>query len=118
MTHTKEPRQKGVAWVSAQIIVFALYGLAPHFLSALPFPRLPWLGSGLMLYGIGVAFPAAWKLGRALTPFPRPPDGADLVVTGQYAWVRNPIYSGLCAFALGYALWTGDGARLLIPFLY
>ncbi|MDB5105968.1 MAG: hypothetical protein JWP91_3657 [Fibrobacteres bacterium] len=30
------------------------------------------------------------------------------------AWVRNPTYSGLSALAMGYALWEGDVARIIL----
>ena len=52
-----------------------------------------------MLVARGVA-----DLGAAMTPLPRPRDGAELVETGVYALVRHPIYGGLVLVAFGWAL--------------
>ena len=117
MEHTKEPG-KGGAWVWAQVSLFLAYAILPRwFPMDFPVPRLwfgAWVGAALMAYGLLMVFPAAVKLGRSLTPFPQPPPKAELVRTGPYAWVRNPIYSGLSTLALGYALWTGEGTRAIL----
>lgn len=55
--------------------------------------------SGIVLFVRGVA-----DLGGAMTPLPRPRDGAALVETGAYGLVRHPIYGGLILAAFGWAI--------------
>ncbi len=61
---------------------------------------------GLLLLALGglMALLGVRQLGSALTAFPHPRDGGDLVETGVYRFVRHPIYGGLVIAALGYGL--------------
>jgi len=61
------------------------------------------VGIVLITGGIVLAFRGVVDLDGALTPLPRPRDGAELVETGVYALVRHPIYSGLILAAFGWA---------------
>jgi protein-S-isoprenylcysteine O-methyltransferase Ste14 len=92
-------------------------------------PRLPapWrrlarpLGLGLIAGGMAVFWAALATLGRNLTPFPRPKEGARLVRTGPYTLVRNPVYAGGIVASLGNALFHGRplgfiGTALLFAF--
>jgi protein-S-isoprenylcysteine O-methyltransferase Ste14 len=45
-----------------------------------------------------------YRLGSALTPMPYPKADASLVVTGPFAWVRHPIYSGALVGSIGIAM--------------
>lgn len=65
---------------------------------------------GLVLGAVGmVLFTASAKwLGPSLTPFPKPRRRGSLVQSGPYALVRHPIYTGVLAMALGYALWRAS----------
>lgn len=62
------------------------------------------VGIVLITGGIVLAVRGAVDLDRALTPLPKPRDGAELVETGAYALVRHPIYSGLILAAFGWAI--------------
>jgi protein-S-isoprenylcysteine O-methyltransferase Ste14 len=62
------------------------------------------VGALLIAGGIVLAVSGAVELRGALTPLPRPRDGAELVETGAYALVRHPIYGGLILAAFGWAL--------------
>jgi protein-S-isoprenylcysteine O-methyltransferase Ste14 len=53
------------------------------------------------------------SLGDALTPFPRPRDGATLHRQGVYRFMRHPIYSGVLLAGLGWSGWWLSGAGLL-----
>ncbi len=74
---------------------------------------LPALGAVASLLGALVAVWAWRTLDRAATPYPRPREGARLIETGPYAYVRHPIYSAGFLFLLGYALATSPAA--LVP---
>lgn len=58
----------------------------------------------LVLAGMLVVAAASRALGSALTPFPRPAEGGDLVEAGPYGVVRHPVYSGGLLFASGISL--------------
>jgi protein-S-isoprenylcysteine O-methyltransferase Ste14 len=62
------------------------------------------VGFVLITGGIVLAFRGVVDLDGALTPLPRPRDGAELVETGAYAFVRHPIYLGLILAAFGWAI--------------
>lgn len=104
--------RRGEAYVVVQglLIILILFGPTGHGL--LP----PWptalagaariAGIALMSGGLLIALLAAMKLGRNLTPLPRPRDDGQLVQTGLYGWVRHPIYCGLILAGLGWALFV------------
>jgi protein-S-isoprenylcysteine O-methyltransferase Ste14 len=67
-------------------------------------PILQGIGMGLFLIGLGLAVWARVYLGRNWgTPMSEKVD-AELVTTGPYRYIRNPIYSGLILAAIGTAL--------------
>ena len=68
-----------------------------------------WRPVGLLLFGGGVALyrVAGRALGRALSPFIEPRDGAPLVTHGPYRHLRHPIYLGQAMIALGAPLTLG-----------
>jgi len=64
---------------------------------------------GLVLAAAGVAF-AIWArihLGRNWSPVPALKENHELVTSGPYRFVRNPIYTGLLVALLGSALVAG-----------
>lgn len=67
----------------------------------------PWLegvGVAAFVLGLGLAIWARVHLGRNWgTPMSRK-DNPDLVTTGPYRWIRNPIYSGLILAMIGTAV--------------
>ncbi len=64
-------------------------------------PILQGVGTVLFLTGLGLALWARVYLGRNWgTPMSEKVD-AELVVTGPYRYIRNPIYSGLILAAIG-----------------
>ena len=104
---------RGGGWVVAQ---FALMALA--FAAALVPPDWPdstrgalsAIGALIALGGGILAVVAGRSLGRGLTPFPRPVDGAPLADRGPYSIVRHPIYTGGLLFFLGWSLYAGPVA--------
>jgi len=102
---------RGEWYVVAQVILFLLIGFGPRTLPGLP----AWggwaakvatvLGVLLMLFGAALSIGGVLVLGSNLTPLPYPKDCSNLVESGPYAIVRNPIYSGLIIAAFGWGLW-------------
>jgi protein-S-isoprenylcysteine O-methyltransferase Ste14 len=67
-------------------------------------PVLQGIGTVLFLTGLGLAVWARVYLGRNWgTPMSEKVD-AELVTTGPYRYIRNPIYSGLILAAIGTAV--------------
>jgi protein-S-isoprenylcysteine O-methyltransferase Ste14 len=67
-------------------------------------PILQGTGMGLFLTGLGLALWARVYLGRNWgTPMSEKVD-AELVTTGPYRYIRNPIYSGMILAAIGTAV--------------
>lgn len=116
--------ERGGWWVVAQIpLLFAVFVMAPYTARvAGEFTRpLRYLGVLAIAVGIGTIVSAFISLGASLTPYPRPRAGAALVTRGIYGYVRHPIYTGLIAGALGWALawlsvWGLFGAALVAIF--
>jgi len=115
---------RGEGWVVIQFVLLPLVGLAGLIGPA-------WsgtfrsvtdvLGAVLLLAGIGLGAWGLVALRTALTPLPRPRDGAQLVETGAYRLARHPIYGGIIIAALGYGLAMASpaaisGALLLLGF--
>ncbi len=102
--------QRGEWFVIAQFALFLLIVLGPRTVAGLP----PWpavishfassVGMGFLALGGLVSLIAALHLGSNLTPLPHPKEGATLVVTGMYRFVRHPIYLGVILMAAGFAL--------------
>jgi protein-S-isoprenylcysteine O-methyltransferase Ste14 len=79
---------------------------------------LSFLAMPLWLIGSLIVLRCFWDFtftGRG-TPLPTNPP-KELVVTGFYRYVRNPIYVGVMFIFLGYFLWFGYWALLLYTIL-
>ncbi|HSB52888.1 MAG TPA: methyltransferase, partial [Gemmatimonadales bacterium] len=61
-----------------------------------------WLGLAPLVLGLGIYVATAWEFGFAGRGTPAPWDPPrNLVDTGLYAWVRNPMYVGVLLCILG-----------------
>jgi len=102
--------RRGEWYVVAQVALLLAIILGPTTQAGLP----PWPSgltgvssiAGMVLLAVGglVALLAVVNLGSNLTPLPHPKDGATLVVSGMYRFVRHPIYFGVILMAAGFAL--------------
>lgn len=109
---------RGEGWVIAQFAVGAIIiGLGIPKIRRLPaggpsrwIAALP--GAALIALGLWTTSRGVRDLGTSLTPMPRPLDDALLVETGIYATLRHPIYAGLMALCLGWAILTGSRRAL------
>ena len=116
---------RGGAWVLAQ---FPLGGAAA--LLAMVGPRLPevvrtgawWFGLAALAGGVVLFVAGLQRLGRQLTPFPKPHASATLVTTGAYGIARHPLYGGAIIMMLGWALingrWSGLLATLVVAVFF
>lgn len=115
---------RGEGWVAIQV---ALIGLA--VVAGLRGPRWPRITRPLrrlaavpLIFG-GVALFAGGseRLGRQLTPFPRPTAEGSLKQDGAYGLVRHPIYGGVLSLGAAWALLSSPLALLPLalagPFL-
>ena len=101
---------RGEGWVAAQAVLF-LFLLAGSAVG----PTLPaslrapagWLGIAGLVVGAPLLVAGGARLGRNLTPLPRPKADAALVQGGAYRLVRHPIYGGGIIGGLGWALLRG-----------
>jgi protein-S-isoprenylcysteine O-methyltransferase Ste14 len=98
---------RGEGWV---VVQFAL--LAAIVVALIVGPRWPddvrdvlaAAGAVVALAGAAIGFASARALGSGLTPYPKPPSGAELVERGPYRYVRHPFYSGAILFFTGLSL--------------
>ncbi len=105
----------------AQFVLLGAVVAGAFFGADWPWPvRL--FGGVLLFLGALFAVAAARGLGPALTPLPRPSGKGELVVSGPYAVVRHPIYSGVAAAAAGFSVlvssWWSLGASLLLAVFF
>lgn len=105
---------RGGWYVVVQGVLIAAALVAPALLDRAEFPAfivvLGWL---LCAAALVLLIAASRTLLRhdSLTPFPKPTDNAELVMSGVYSIVRHPIYSGLTLLALGWSLiWSSPPA--------
>jgi protein-S-isoprenylcysteine O-methyltransferase Ste14 len=107
---------RGGWWVLAQIPLMLMVAVIPPQFGAGHFaPTGPVSMAGMIMTALGAAV-IVWgfvSLGDALTPFPRPRDGATLHRQGVYRFMRHPIYSGVLLAGLGWSGWWLSGAGLL-----
>ena len=63
--------------------------------------------------GVGFVGWAYRSLGRAFTPFTRPPANAERIETGPYRLARHPMYGGGIVFFAGLSLAHSVSALIL-----
>lgn len=98
--------EKGGAWVVAQFMVMAGWlALTPVGHTRTHSPAMQIVAGALLLGGAYAGVAGALALGRSRTPFPRPPEDAQLIRHGIYAIVRHPLYTSLIALSLAWAFY-------------
>jgi protein-S-isoprenylcysteine O-methyltransferase Ste14 len=109
----------GAIFVVVQVALIALLFGGPRHLGGAPaWPALvfrisPWLGAVLLAGGALLMGDALRRLGRRLSPLPRPVADAVLLDKGVFGLVRHPMYSGGVLLAFGWALSVRGGLTLL-----
>jgi protein-S-isoprenylcysteine O-methyltransferase Ste14 len=82
---------------------------------------LGWIGAFFAVLGIVFAIWARVHLGRNWSTAPAVKEHHELVMTGPYAWVRHPIYTGILCAGLGTVLtgnYFGLGMLVLGPIIF
>lgn len=101
---------RGEWFVSLQLVLFAVVLFAPRNPAGWPaWPppaaRIASVAGGFLIgAGALLLLAAIFRLGRNVTPLPKPKPGAPLLQAGPYGIVRHPIYSGGLLMAIGFAL--------------
>jgi protein-S-isoprenylcysteine O-methyltransferase Ste14 len=112
----------GVGWVIAQGALFVFFlialisGDSVGVVPGLIFAQI--IGLALALAGAGLSLWSLMQHGWSVSPFPRPVDGAQLISSGPYRYVRHPMYSGIVLFTLGVGLAYTNPAVLLASFTF
>ncbi len=115
--------RRGEGWVAIQAVLFV--AMVACGLRGVRWPRAAaplrvtaavlLLAGGLALFSSGSV-----RLGRLLTPFPRPVAGGEVRRGGAYGLVRHPLYGGVFLMAFAWALLTSPlalvPAALTLPF--
>lgn len=100
-------------WVAAQLVLLVLWaGLAFAGGAGDGGPGQVGVGLVVTLASGVLGFWALRSLGRELTPYPQPRDGARLVEAGPYRLARHPIYGAIVLGALGVSLAQGSWPAL------
>lgn len=102
---TSSESRLGVGWVIFQGVMFVFFIVAmvagERVQSFTGMVYLQSAGLLLAIFGSGVSIWSVLQHGSRLSPFPKPVDGAVLIESGPYRFVRHPMYSGIIAFVLG-----------------
>ena len=110
---------RGGGWVAAQVVVLGAFAVVAPQTRGDAQDLSRGAGVALIALGVIVALWAAMKLGRALTPFPKPVEDGRLCREGPYRWIRHPIYAGVLLMAAGWAAWwQSAAAALLLPLVF
>jgi protein-S-isoprenylcysteine O-methyltransferase Ste14 len=117
MSRSDSDMERGTGWVVAQGVIFVFFLIAVVFgdtvedIPGLIFAQI--VGLIIAISGAAVSVWALLQHGWHVSPFPKPLDGAHLVDTGPYRYVRHPMYTGIVIFTLGVGLAYANPVVLL-----
>ncbi|MCV7039846.1 isoprenylcysteine carboxyl methyltransferase [Mycolicibacterium moriokaense] len=95
--------------VSMGVAVFAPILQLLGVVSPLPFLHAPWIqiaGTVIAVFGIAATVYSQLDMGESWRIGVNKYETTTLVRTGVFGWVRNPIFTAMMAFGLGFALMT------------
>lgn len=100
-------------WLTAALLIFRgwPFGLGTQVLPSGTAPVF--LGLVLTAAGLGIAIWARVHLGANWSGHVTVKEGHELIVSGPYALVRHPIYTGLSLAFLGTAIAIGEARAIL-----
>lgn len=106
-TKLPELGPRGEGWVALQGLLIVLIALAGAFGPRWPRParrRLALASVPFLLAGLWLFMSGGSKLGKQITPFPKPVPEGELREDGAFGLVRHPIYGGVLVVGLAVAL--------------
>jgi protein-S-isoprenylcysteine O-methyltransferase Ste14 len=113
----------GEGWVAIQAVLFlttAYCGRRGPRWSRAAAPLRLLAAASLLAAGAALFAGGSWRLGRQLTPFPKPVAHGELRHEGAYGLVRHPIYGGVFFISTAWALFSSPAAllpaALTVPF--
>ena len=95
-----------VGWGVSRLALFS-----PAWMSA---PAARWAGLALVIFGLALAAAAGRLFASRRTTFNPAGQPKELVASGAYAWMRNPMYVGLTSIYTGAALALGQVETLIL----
>ena len=113
--------RRGGGWVALQALLILLFAVCAVVGPRWPAAARSWLsviGSAIAVTGAVLAGDAALRLGKHLTPFPKPAAGSRLHTHGVYALVRHPIYGGVAILLFGAAITSSPLALIPVVLLF
>ena len=108
---------KDIFFVGIQLILFVAYLFRFSKIDVAIHRWLQIAGLFFSIAGIIVSFASVVTLNKNLSPFPAPKQGAELIQSGIYKYIRHPIYSGILFFTFGYSIYSENTFRFLISFM-
>jgi protein-S-isoprenylcysteine O-methyltransferase Ste14 len=105
-------------WIAAYLMIARHIPWEPLNRRIVPDAAWPVIvGAAIVLLGLGFAVWARFYLGRNWSANVTLKRDHELIRTGPYRWVRNPIYTGMIVAIIGSALARGRWAGVLAAFL-
>jgi protein-S-isoprenylcysteine O-methyltransferase Ste14 len=107
--------RRGEGWVALQLVLLAAIVSAGALGANWPAPaRGLRTGAAAVsaLAGICLFAGGTTRLGRQITPFPRPVEEGSVKSEGAYGVVRHPMYGGVLLMTLGWSLVSSPSALL------
>jgi len=99
--------RRGEGWVALQLVLLAAIAAAGSRGSRWPSAahRVRMAGAAVSaLGGLYLFAGGTTRLGRQITPFPKPVEDGSVKRSGAYGLVRHPMYGGVLLMALAWAL--------------
>lgn len=105
-------------WIAAYLVLARHVPWEPLDARIVPVAAWPVIaGAAIVVLGLGFAMWARFYLGRNWSANVTLKQDHELIRSGPYRWVRNPIYTGMIVALIGSALARGRWAGVLAVFL-
>ncbi|PNW29016.1 methyltransferase family protein [Formosa algae] len=111
---TGHPTLKDFVFVGLQLVLFIIYILPLKFVEVNLPEGLQYFGLLLTSLGFILSLVAVLQINTKISPFPTPKVKSTLRTTGAFKISRHPIYTGILAITLGYAMFNASVFKLLI----
>lgn len=113
----KSGKQKDYAFVTIQLVLFAIYLLLPASASLRQKIYFTYTGTIILFTGVFLILAAVIQLNKNISALPTPVKNAQLITTGVFKFIRHPIYTGIFLSGLGYGLFMEDIGKVLLSLI-